>query len=154
MKLLFALCALIGLSLGVYIYADIAQQPASVIMTTYAPEDEQTEVVEVVRRFNQYDPETVVITQGTTVLWRNETKDFHWPASDEHPAHSLYPAFDPKRPIAPGETWRFTFDEIGEWGYHDHLRASITGTVVVEDPNETAFELEEGQIADTIESID
>lgn len=87
----------------------------------------------VIKRTDEgYEPKEVTIKQGDVVTWVNETKEFHWPASDLHPTHGVYPEFDPLRPIAPGEEWSFKFDKVGVWKYHDHIRANKTGTVTVE----------------------
>lgn len=149
MKLFLAIFALVVLSFGVYIYADIATQPASVIVTTFPEEPENEKVVVVTRTNRGYEPAELAIDKGTTVLWRNESGQFHWPASNEHPSHEAYPSFDPKRPLAPGEDWRFTFENPGEWAYHDHIKANIGGSIFVEDPDEGSFDLMEGQISDT-----
>lgn len=78
-----------------------------------------------------YEPRTVSIAVGDTVQFVNDTDRDHWPASDVHPTHTVYSAFDPREPIGPGDTWSFTFDRAGEWHFHDHLRANVTGTVTV-----------------------
>lgn len=80
-----------------------------------------------------YVPATIVLAAGDTVTFRNETGDLYWPASDLHPSHRDYPAFDPKQPIQPNETWSFTFTEAGTWGFHDHLAPYYTGTITVTD---------------------
>lgn len=85
----------------------------------------------ITRTNNGYEPKEVTIKQGDVVLWVNESDDFHWPASDLHPTHGVYPAFDPLRPLAPGEDWKFKFDQAGVWRFHDHIRANETGTVTV-----------------------
>lgn len=89
-----------------------------------------------------FEPETITIQQGQTVRFENESSRDVWPASDVHPTHTVYPessaddclgsSFDACEGLAQGETWSFTFTEAGEWKYHDHLRASETGTIVVE----------------------
>ncbi len=66
-------------------------------------------------------PEEITIRKGETVTFRTTRNEPFWPASNSHPVHDLYPEFDPKRALRPGETWSFTFDKVGEWGYHDHL---------------------------------
>lgn len=85
----------------------------------------------IVRTDQGFVPDEVTIKQGQTVLWKNESKNFDWPASNIHPTHGIYPEFDPKRPIAPGEEWSFKFDRIGSWQFHDHLQANILGKVNV-----------------------
>ncbi len=150
MKLFLAILLLMALSLGVYIYAYIATQPASVISTT-VPEKEMPNAptVTITRTNAGYEPSEVVIAPGTVVIWKNTSDSFHWPASDYHPNHSEYPGnFDPQRAIAIGETWQFTFDEVGEWGYHDHIRATVVGTILVEDPDAEAFDIAEEQVVE------
>lgn len=78
-----------------------------------------------------FEPSAVSIPVGGTVVF-STSRDFpFWPASDLHPSHGLYAAFDPKLPLAPSETWTFTFEQEGEWGFHDHLRSYYTGIVYV-----------------------
>ncbi len=87
--------------------------------------------VTIVRTSAGYEPSEVTIKKGDIVRFTNESDDFHWPASDLHPTHGVYPAFDPLRPIAQGESWQFQFEQIGVWNFHDHIRANKTGTITV-----------------------
>lgn len=81
---------------------------------------------------DSYDPPNLNIKQGTKVTFKNiNTDDYNWPASNVHPTHLLYPEFDPKQPIGPGEEWSFVFNKVGRWKYHDHLKPYITGVIVV-----------------------
>ena len=79
-----------------------------------------------------FSPSTLNIKQGQTVKFINDGKEDHWPASNIHPTHLIYPEFDPKRPISPKESWSFTFNKIGIWRMHDHLYPEFTGTITVE----------------------
>ena len=89
-----------------------------------------------------FEPKSVTINQGQTVRFVNESGRGMWVGSDNHPTHTNYPAksesdclgssFDTCRGVAPGESWSFTFDEVGSWGYHNHTQAGHRGTVVVE----------------------
>lgn len=79
-----------------------------------------------------FDPSEIKVKKGQRVVWVNETEDYVWPASDSHPSHDIYPEFDPKEPFVKGEIWDFTFDRVGDWGYHDHIRSSSRGIVHVE----------------------
>ncbi len=94
---------------------------------------------------NGFTPQTLEISKGDTVTWINKDIGPHWPASAFHPTHTVYPGssiekcgtseqagiFDACQGILPGENWSFTFNEIGSWGYHDHLDANLFGKVVV-----------------------
>ncbi len=80
-------------------------------------------------------PHVIMVKQGEAVIFINKRKTKRmWPASNPHPLHSIYAAFDPKKPLAPGEEWKFIFDALGTWRYHDHLFPSFTGKIVVVDP--------------------
>jgi plastocyanin len=91
---------------------------------------EEADIV-VSRTDDGYEPKEITVSKGTVVVWVNESGEFHWPASNIHPTHGIYPEFDPRRPVAPGDSWGFVFDKAGEWRYHDHLRANSMGVVTV-----------------------
>lgn len=80
-----------------------------------------------------FEPKEVTINKGDTVTYVNNDAQYRWPASNIHPTHNIYPEFDPKAEIAPGSSWKFTFDEVGNWKYHDHLVPTMNGTVIVAD---------------------
>jgi len=95
---------------------------------------------------NAFSPSSLVIKEGDRVTFYNVSGDFLWPASDLHPTHKGYPGsdikkcgtaeaadiFDACRQMLPGESWSFTFKEAGSWSYHNHLRSSESGVVIVE----------------------
>lgn len=76
-------------------------------------------------------PQEIHVTRGTRVRFVNGSEVRRWPASDLHPTHTIYAAFDPKEPIAPGEEWSFVFEKTGEWNMHDHLAPYLVGIIVV-----------------------
>ena len=78
-----------------------------------------------------YEPRSLVIKKGETVVFATAREGHHWPASNLHPTHDIYPTFDPQEPIAPDETWAFTFEEVGRWTFHDHLAPFYTGVIEV-----------------------
>lgn len=77
-------------------------------------------------------PEILQVELGSTVVFENTSSSDAWIASDPHPSHTDLPEFDAGQGFAPGDDYSFTFEEAGEWGYHDHLRSFKTGVVVVE----------------------
>ena len=83
-----------------------------------------------------FNPQEIRITRGTKVSFVNESEVRRWPASDLHPTHTIYVAFDSQKPIAPGEEWSFVFEKTGKWNMHDHLAPYLVGTIYVTDtPN-------------------
>jgi plastocyanin len=80
-----------------------------------------------------FEPRSVEVGAGETVAFENVDDEGHWPASDDHPTHELYPAFDPKKPIQPNTSWGATLDRPGTWKYHDHMNPTLTGEVAVKE---------------------
>lgn len=92
-----------------------------------------------------FDPQRVEIDQGTTVVFKNIGSREHWPASNIHPTHTVYPGsdiekcgtdeasriFDACLGIQPGEEYSFTFTEAGKWRFHDHVLPNLNGEIVV-----------------------
>lgn len=78
-----------------------------------------------------FKPKSVEVGAGETLVFENVDDEGHWPASDDHPTHEVYPVFDPKKPIQPGTSWSVTLDKPGDWKYHDHMNPYLTGEVVV-----------------------
>lgn len=81
-----------------------------------------------------YSPAVARLHTGDTVIFVNGSTHPMWIASDPHPVHSAYPEFDAKRSYAPGESYSFTFEKAGSWGYHNHLQPTDAGKVVIEKP--------------------
>ena len=90
-------------------------------------------------------PETLNIHQGDTVTFVNRVTSLTWPASDNHPTHTVYPGsgiqkcntpekstiFDACEPLGQGESYSFTFNSVGTWNYHDHRHPNDKGTIIV-----------------------
>jgi hypothetical protein len=76
-------------------------------------------------------PSQTVVVEGERVIFRNESPVLRWPASDLHPTHKEYPAFDPQQGLAPQSEWEFVPTQIGEWKFHDHLSPHTRGVLTV-----------------------
>ena len=95
-----------------------------------------------------FEPRSVTIAAGQTVRFVNESSRGMWVGSDEHPTHTEYDGtstrehcadgtntqgnFDMCTAVANGGSWEFTFDKQGTFGFHNHVGASHTGTIIVE----------------------
>ena len=92
-----------------------------------------------------YSPQSVTIAKGGTVTWINDSDRPDWPATAQHPTHEKYPGssitkcntaqastiFDACKALAKGESYSFTFNEAGEWPFHDHVEVKTFGKVIV-----------------------
>jgi plastocyanin len=79
-----------------------------------------------------FSPADLTIKAGETIVFKNNSARAFWPASNDHPSHTIYPEFDPKKTVAAGASWSFTFTKIGNWKYHDHRAANLGGTITVQ----------------------
>lgn len=81
-----------------------------------------------------FEPASVTVSAGSTVTWKNSSSGSLQVGSDDHPTHKLNQeitsgAFTLN--LAPGESKTVTVTKTGSWGYHDHLKPTVTGTIVV-----------------------
>ncbi len=83
-------------------------------------------------------PASLIIPLGETVTFTSTIDREFWPASNIHPTHDIYPAFDPGRALRSNEEWSFVFDRAGRFRFHDHLRASDSGLIEVVGEGENA----------------
>lgn len=99
-----------------------------------------------VTRANEgFTPQMLTIKKGSTVKFVNNSGADFWPATAMHPTHTVYPGsgiekcgtpeesaiFDACRGLPAGQTFSFTFNQAGEWAYHDHLNATVFGKIIV-----------------------
>ncbi|MEX2007268.1 MAG: hypothetical protein WD992_00660, partial [Candidatus Levyibacteriota bacterium] len=67
---------------------------------------------------------------GATVIWTNSSGQVGNVSSNPHPTHSIYPALNLGN-FGDGQGVSLVFDTVGTYGYHNHLDATKTGTVIV-----------------------
>lgn len=93
-----------------------------------------------------FNPKSIEIGQGDTVVFENVGSEPHWPFSSYlNPTHRLYPgggtescgtdqqdaSFDACAALMPGESYVYTFDYPGLWRFHDHLNTVLGAKVNV-----------------------
>ena len=78
-----------------------------------------------------FSPSTITVKVGATVTWLNKDSAPHQIASNPHPAHTDLPGLF-SGILSNGQSYSFTFNQTGAFGYHCHVHPSMTGTVVVE----------------------
>lgn len=115
--------------------------------SVYAYESNEQKTVIVHIDEKGFQPNKINIEVGTRVVFENIGKEDYWPASDDHPSHTLYDgtslkehcargastsiSFDACGPIKSTKSWEFIFTKEGVYEYHDHLWPQLTGEVVV-----------------------
>lgn len=76
-------------------------------------------------------PPELTIKSGTAVRFVNRDVMEHWPASGVHPTHQLCPGFDPLRPLAQDEAYRYVFSAPKTCPFHDHQNPTLRGKITV-----------------------
>src|SRR5205823_8749489 len=71
-----------------------------------------------------FSPQSLTISVGTTVTWKNTTQVSHTATSDDGTT------FD-SGIIPSGGTFSFTFTTTGTFGYHCNIHPFMTGTITV-----------------------
>lgn len=137
MNIKYLIIGIIALILIIGGFATLKSQANSPSISSIIPTENNTQVnpsESVVVEYTQqgFAPKTITVKVGTTVTWINKDSDPMWVASNPHPIHTDLPGFDALKQIPTGETYSYTFTKVGNWGYHNHLNLSNTGTVVVE----------------------
>lgn len=80
---------------------------------------------------NGFTPKEVTAKKGTTVTFTNDSSGGMWVASAVHPTHQLLPGFDQLKSVTKGGTYEYQFVKVGTWKYHNHVKATDFGTVIV-----------------------
>lgn len=93
--------------------------------------EEQTTGTTITYTADGFKPTSLEVKRGTTVTFKNDSSFPMWVATDPHPQHTEYPGFDANKAFTAGQSYSFTFDNAGSWGFHNHLRAGDMGTIVV-----------------------
>ncbi len=101
----------------------------SVFFPTVVSAHSEVQVIEITK--DGFNPQSVTVDQNQTIIFLNRDDTPRWPASNSHPTHDLYPEFDPKKSIEPGDSWPFKPKNVGTWKYHDHLFPHMRGVITV-----------------------
>ncbi len=134
---------IVVIGIGLFMSQNTATAPAP--NDTTAPNIAEDDISGMVVRYTDagFAPAEVNIGAGTAVTFLNESSGDMWVAVDLHPTHTQYDSTSLREhcngatsetfdQCAVGSTYTFTFDKPGTWNYHNHLRPSATGTVIVQ----------------------
>lgn len=82
---------------------------------------------------NGFEPQTIKVKRGQTVMWLNSDSRPHQIASDPYPTNETLPSLNSEEPLAEGESYTATLDETGTFTYHDELNpVGPKATIIVE----------------------
>lgn len=80
----------------------------------------------------KFNPSDIVVSRGTKVTWTNRDSVVHFVNTDPHPSHNVLPALN-SQAINQGQSFSFTFNDPGEWGYHcsAHVPQGMVAHIIV-----------------------
>lgn len=78
-----------------------------------------------------YNPAVMTVSAGDTITWVNKDESKRKVAADPHPTSTSLPELVSSE-LEKDDSYSFTFEEAGEWYYHDYLNPIKKGKVVVE----------------------
>jgi plastocyanin len=96
------------------------QQPAQTAVTEKTSSPSSSEIV-LIKNFG-FDPETITVSAGSTVMWKNE----------DDAAHTVKFANFASEQINKGKTYEMTFSTKGVYDYTCGLHPGMKGKVIVE----------------------
>ena len=82
-----------------------------------------------------FGPQTLTVKSGEFINWVNDSSGTVKVGSAVHPNHTVNQEITNDQyfiELALGESAKVQLTKIGEWGYHDHLKPSMTGTITVQ----------------------
>ena len=131
MRFRIAFAALFIVALAGAIYVSKTRSVVETALQNGAKDFRGSSEVSIVLTEKGFEPDKVLITHGTRVVFTTTRPYLYWPASNPHPSHNLYTGFDPKEPLSASSTWSFV-PEKGIWGFHDHIRPYYLGVLYVD----------------------
>jgi hypothetical protein len=82
-----------------------------------------------------YISDYVEVSVGTPIFFWNRSRLPMWTASDPHPIHTDFSAFDAHRSYMPGSFYAYVFQKTGTYAYHNHEKSNHRGIIRVIDPS-------------------
>jgi amicyanin len=77
-----------------------------------------------------FNPPSLSISAGTTVTWTNQDTVQHQIINDATSTFGQGQQFE-SNPLGQGQSYSFTFNEIGTYPYHCNIHPSMKGTIIV-----------------------
>lgn len=126
-KAIGALCIVVILAFGTTAIVNNITEPKKPKVVTIAP----AKIATVQITDQGFNPATITINKGTVISW--EGKQAASPvviASNPYPKNDSLPTLKSTQ-LGQGANYRYKFDQIGTFSYHDDLNPNINGFIIV-----------------------
>src|SRR3989344_7367861 len=80
----------------------------------------------------KFNPEKLLISPGTKVIWENAEDLGHFVNTETHPEHTYF-LVQNSRELKKGQTFSIVFEKEGQYNYHcsTHIRQGMLGSIIV-----------------------
>ena len=78
-----------------------------------------------------FQPATLTVREGTKITWTNSGVHLHQVASNPFPTDNGLPGLNSEI-LNNAQTYSFVASKTGTYGYHDQLKPTMNGTIIVE----------------------
>lgn len=78
-----------------------------------------------------FEPSTLTVKRGTKVVWTNTDDALHQVAANPYPTGKDLPSLKSEI-LNNAQTYSYIADKTGSFGYHDQIKPTINGTLVIE----------------------
>lgn len=113
---------------GAYQIRDFLLGPTPIAVAQDCPGDPAT-VITIEIKDAGFVPSRLKAKVCDEVRFVNVGAKQHEPAVGPHPDHEVYPEFDAKNPLQPGEVFKFFLVRQGSYSFHDHLNVNLSGSI-------------------------
>ena len=120
----FAATGLIILLLVSFIVAQVIKDEQSEITSSAA------NVAQIQITKNGFVPASIVVDKGTKIIWTNEDEATHQLQANPHPTGESLPELKSEI-LNNQQTYEYTANSPGTYGYHDHVNPTTNGTIEV-----------------------
>jgi len=117
-------------------YKQTGTQTGSTTEESAAEGTQSTEgTTQIIYTDDGFSPSSTTVASGDAIIWKNDSSGTVQVGSANHPTHTINQEITGNEfviELAPGESKSVSVTKVGSWGYHNHLKPSLTGEIVVE----------------------
>lgn len=105
----------------------------AVTMITSNKNDQKNQIIKVAQvriTSSGFEPSTVVVDKGSRVVWVNADNKLHQVASNPYPKDNGLAGLKSEI-LNNNQTYQYTANKTGTFGYHDEMQPTVNGTLEV-----------------------
>lgn len=89
----------------------------------------QPKIAKVLIGVTGFEPSTLTVEKGTTVIFVNKTQNSYWLSSSDASSSG----FGTEGILSPNQSYSYVYNEAGTWNYHEQAYGKFKGRIIVEE---------------------